>query len=198
MPNNTTPELSLGLAGLNIDAPHDLYIDTVIEAGAADRAARTDSPIGPVWIAWSTRGVTALSPLFEAKTFDDFLSIHRREAYEATNLSADLGSSLTLALDTGESADVAFDLSGLGSFQRLVLAACATIPVGQVRPYGWIATEIHNPGSVRAVGTALAKNPIPLLIPCHRVVKADGSVGNYAFGAETKHRLLVREGALLG
>jgi methylated-DNA-[protein]-cysteine S-methyltransferase len=198
MPNSPTPEISLALAQLKTDAPQDLYMDTVLEVGAADRAARTDSPIGPVWIAWSTRGVTALSPLFEAKTFDDFLAIHRREAYETTNMSPDLGSSVARALDSGESVDIAVDLSGLGSFQQTVLAACSKIPVGQVRPYGWIANEIHNPGSVRAVGTALAKNPVPLLVPCHRVVKADGSIGNYAFGAETKHQLLVREGALLG
>jgi O-6-methylguanine DNA methyltransferase len=89
------------------------------------------------------------------------------------------------------------DLSGVGVFQKQVLAACASIPKGEVRPYGWIASEIGNPGSVRAVGTALGRNPIPLVIPCHRVVRSDGAVGNYAFGAERKHDLLVREGALL-
>jgi O-6-methylguanine DNA methyltransferase len=197
MPHNTTTELSQALAALKTNAPCDLYKDTVLEVGAADRAARTDSPIGPVWVAWSTRGVTAVSPLFEAKKFDDFLALHRREAYETAHLSSDLGDSVANGLDTGDSVDIPVDLSGLGPFQQLVLSACTTIPVGQVRPYSWIAGEIHNPGSVRAVGTALAKNPIPLLIPCHRVVKADGSVGNYAFGPETKHQLLVREGALL-
>lgn len=198
MPNDTTPQLEQALAGLRVDPPSDLHERTVLTVGAADRAATIDSPIGPVWVAWSTRGVTALSPMFEASTFDEFRSIHRREAYEASTVSHELSDEISDALDTGDSSQVPVDMTGLGAFQQLVLAACSTIPVGEVRPYGWIAGEIHNPGSVRAVGTALAKNPIPLLVPCHRVVKADGSVGNYAFGAETKHRLLVREGALLG
>jgi O-6-methylguanine DNA methyltransferase len=110
----------------------------------------------------------------------------------------DLLEGVSDALETGDSSAVSIDMTGLGAFQKSVLEACATIPVGQVRPYGWIAAEIDNPGSVRAVGTALGHNPIPLIVPCHRVVRSDGSVGNYAFGPEMKHDLLVREGALLG
>jgi methylated-DNA-[protein]-cysteine S-methyltransferase len=186
------------LAELDATPPADLERDTVIGIGAADLAARTDSPIGPVWISWSTRGVTALSPLFSTSSFDDFLELHRRAAYEASALPSDLLDGVTTALDTGDARGVSVDMTGLGEFQRSVLGACGTIPVGQVRPYGWIASEIENPGSVRAVGTALGRNPIPLIVPCHRVVRSDGSVGNYAFGSELKHDLLVREGALLG
>lgn len=184
-------------ADLPIDPPEGLYRDTVLTVGAADRAATTDSPIGPVWVAWSPRGVTAISPLFATATIDDFVRLHRREAFETASLATEVGDAVTQALDTGDSRDVPIDLSGVASFQQRVLLACASIPKGEVRPYGWIADEINNPGSVRAVGTALGKNPIPLLIPCHRVVRSDGSVGNYAFGPELKHQLLVREGALL-
>lgn len=186
------------LGTLGSTPPANLERNTVVGVGAADLAARTDSPIGPVWVSWSTRGVTALSPLFETSTFDDFMELHRRVTYEAPRLPADLVDGVTSALDTGDSSEVPVDMTGLGEFQRSVLGACATIPVGQVRPYGWIAKEIDNPGSVRAVGTALGHNPIPLIVPCHRVVRSDGSVGNYAFGSELKHDLLVREGALLG
>jgi len=68
-----------------------------------------------------------------------------------------------------------------------------------VRPYSWIAREIGHPGAVRAAGSALAKNPVPLLIPCHRVVRSDGHIGNYSLGgARNKRRLLEVEGARPG
>jgi methylated-DNA-[protein]-cysteine S-methyltransferase len=190
-------DLERMLSALGSTPPPALERDTVVGVGAADLAARTDSPIGPVWIAWSTRGVTALSPIFETSTFDDFMELHRRAAYESSRMPSELSDGVAVALDTGDSTEVSVDMTGLGEFQRSVLGACATIPAGQVRPYGWIAQEIGNPGSVRAVGTALGRNPIPLIVPCHRVVRSDGSVGNYAFGPEMKHDLLVREGALL-
>ena len=78
-----------------------------------------------------------------------------------------------------------------------LLEACRRIESGSVRSYGWIADELENPGAVRAVGTALGHNPIPLLIPCHRVVRSDGSIGSYAFGSDMKHDLLLSEGAIL-
>ncbi|MBC5809858.1 MAG: methylated-DNA--[protein]-cysteine S-methyltransferase, partial [Candidatus Eremiobacteraeota bacterium] len=69
------------------------------------------------------------------------------------------------------------------------------IPRGQVRPYNWIAREIGRPKAVRAVGTALKKNPVPLLVPCHRVVRGDGTFGEYALGGPSnKIRLLKAEG----
>jgi O-6-methylguanine DNA methyltransferase len=90
------------------------------------------------------------------------------------------------------------DLSGLRPFQRRVLEKTAEIPRGEVRPYGWIAREIGAPGAVRAVGTALGRNPIPFIIPCHRVVRADGSLGEYSGGGPAvKLRVLAYEGAPL-
>lgn len=185
------------LRSLDVAPPVDLHRDTVLGVGAADSVSTTDSPIGPVWISWSTRGVTALSPMFATATIEEFFERHRREAYETQGIPSDLADVVTTAMDSLDATDVPIDMSGLAPFQRSVLSACATIPVGQVRPYGWIAGEIHNPGSVRAVGTALGHNPIPILVPCHRVVRSDGSVGQYAFGPDIKHDLLVREGALL-
>lgn len=193
--SNNTEDL---LRSLDVESPRDLHRDTVLSVGAADSVSTTDSPIGPVWISWSTRGVTALSPLFATATIDDFYDRHRREAYLVQTIPGDLADVVTDALESLDASDVPIDMSGLAPFQQSVLTACATIPVGQVRPYGWIAGEIHNPGSVRAVGTALGHNPIPILVPCHRVVRSDGSVGQYAFGPDIKHDLLVREGALLG
>ncbi|HET8632425.1 MAG TPA: methylated-DNA--[protein]-cysteine S-methyltransferase, partial [Thermomicrobiales bacterium] len=91
-------------------------------------------------------------------------------------------------------ADLEFDLRGLSEFERAVLLKALDIPRGQVRPYAWVAREIGRPGAVRAVGTALGHNPIPLLIPCHRVVRSDGRPGDYAFGGAAKRAVLAAEG----
>ncbi|HWQ70435.1 MAG TPA: methylated-DNA--[protein]-cysteine S-methyltransferase [Patescibacteria group bacterium] len=87
------------------------------------------------------------------------------------------------------------DLSHLTPFQRRVLQKVQTIPVGKVRSYRWVAKAIGAERAVRAVGTALARNPAPLLIPCHRVIRSDGRLGEYsAGGPSVKAKLLVFEG----
>jgi O-6-methylguanine DNA methyltransferase len=73
----------------------------------------------------------------------------------------------------------------------------ATIPRGETRPYGWIARQAGRPRAVRAAASALAANPVPLLIPCHRIVLADGVAGGYVFGTPRKEALLRLEGANL-
>lgn len=68
----------------------------------------------------------------------------------------------------------------LTSFEWEVLSATLKIPLGETRSYKWVARQISRPKAVRAVGQALRKNPFPLIIPCHRVVRSDGSLGGYA------------------
>ena len=96
--------------------------------------------------------------------------------------------------------DIPCDLSGLTPFQQQVLMATLEIPRGQILTYGDLAIKIGNPKSVRAVGQALGRNPIPIVIPCHRVIAANGSLGGYSGGGglETKAKLLQIEGALMG
>jgi O-6-methylguanine DNA methyltransferase len=82
----------------------------------------------------------------------------------------------------------------LTDFEWQVLQASLTIPLGETRSYQWIANKIGRPRAVRAVGSALRKNPYPLIIPCHRVVKSDGSLGAYAGKMDGKKaRLLAVE-----
>lgn len=95
---------------------------------------------------------------------------------------------------TGEKVRVPLDLEKSTPFQRRVLGVVGGIPRGEVRPYNWVAREAGSPGASRAVGSVMASNPVPLLIPCHRVVRNDGSTGNYAFGAQEKIQLLEGEG----
>ena len=185
------------LSDLDAPPPRDLERTTLITAGAADQVTTTDSVFGPLWISWSPIGVTGLSPLFACPTIDEFMDAHRRNAYAKDRLPNDLANQIDEALEHGTTPDFPVDLRGIATFQGAVLGACRTIETGTVRSYGWIADQMSNPGAVRAVGTALGNNPIPLLIPCHRVVRSDGSIGNYAFGPDMKHDLLVAEGAML-
>jgi O-6-methylguanine DNA methyltransferase len=89
--------------------------------------------------------------------------------------------------------DVPLDLAATPPFQRDVLRAAAAIPFGTVRSYAWVAERAGNARAVRAVGTALGRNPVPLLVPCHRVVRSDGALGGYIFGLPFKERLLALE-----
>lgn len=84
---------------------------------------------------------------------------------------------------------VPVDLSAAPDFQRRVLEAARHIPFGEARPYAWVAERIGHPRAVRAVGTALGKNPVPLIVPCHRVWRSDGGLGGYLFGGAVKRRL---------
>lgn len=83
-------------------------------------------------------------------------------------------------------------------FYQKVWTACASIPRGETRTYGWIAKQIGKPNAARAVGHALGANPFAPTIPCHRVLRSDGQMGGYSGngGIKTKIRLLKKEGAL--
>jgi len=82
------------------------------------------------------------------------------------------------------------DLSGLTPFQTQVLAACSTIPYGQTRSYRWLAERAASPRASRAAGQVMARNPLPIIIPCHRVVGANGSLTGFGGGLDLKQRLL--------
>ncbi|MXW89512.1 MAG: MGMT family protein [Acidimicrobiaceae bacterium] len=100
------------------------------------------------------------------------------------------------ALATGRT-DVPVDLSSRSEFHQEVLRATARIPRGEVRTYGELAEIVGRPRAARAVGTAMARNPVPLLVPCHRVVPSSGGVGNYGYRPELKAKLLAGEGVVL-
>lgn len=93
---------------------------------------------------------------------------------------------------------VPVDLSGVAPFQRAVLDVTAGIPMGEVRSYRDVASGVGNDRAVRACGTALGRNPVPLIVPCHRVVRSDGSIGQYAGGTSLKQQLLLLEREMPG
>ena len=97
--------------------------------------------------------------------------------------------------DLAALARVRTDLSGWGTpFQQRVWAALGTIPVGQTWSYRQLAEAVGDPGASRAVGSANGANPVSIVVPCHRVVRADGGLGGYAAGVERKAWLLAHEG----
>jgi len=92
------------------------------------------------------------------------------------------------------SLNLALHLSGLEAFSRRILRACAQIPYGQTRSYGEVAAMAGAPRASRAAGQALARNPLPIFVPCHRVIGADGKLVGFGAGLDMKRRLLALEG----
>jgi methylated-DNA-[protein]-cysteine S-methyltransferase len=94
--------------------------------------------------------------------------------------------------------DIPLDWSLTSPFQQTVLRATFAIPFGQTRTYGEIAAEAGSPGAARAAGTALGRNPMPVVVPCHRILRGGGGLGGYTGGLDRKRLLLGVEGAAVG
>jgi len=189
-----TDMITAQLAALARPAPNALLGAVLIGTDLADEYTLIEGPIGSAYVAWNARGFTAFVPTEAVGSRDDFEARHPRDASFVDSPPDRLAMHLARTIETGRLGRLPIDLSSIGDFQRKVLEKCAEIPPGEIRPYGWIAREIGNPGAVRAVGTALGRNPVPVLIPCHRVVRTDGRIGNYAYGSPMKRSLLKHEG----
>ena len=178
-------------------APETLLPAVLRRVGLADTYWRLESPVGPVFIAHSKAGISMVTRAKSGADFEKaFRRRHGRAVYPEKTVAPARVRALVRNLKGEGRKDLRFDLRGLSEFERAVLMKALEIPSGEVRPYSWIAKEIGHPGAVRATGSALAKNPVPLLIPCHRVVRSDGHIGKYSLGgARNKRTLLEVEGA---
>jgi O-6-methylguanine DNA methyltransferase len=164
--------------------------------GLVDAYAPIETAIGRVWVAFRGDAVTAVRRPVSARAFAaDFRREFGRPARAAAELPARLAARLRRAFAGSGARGLRFDLSGLSEFERAVLRKALEVPSGEVRSYAWVAREIGRPAAVRAVGSALGRNPIPILIPCHRIVRSDGALSDYIFGPAAKRALLAREGA---
>jgi methylated-DNA-[protein]-cysteine S-methyltransferase len=155
------------------------------------------TPVGSLWVAWeSDRAVMSLLATDEAS----FVERCENELGEVPAREESLSGTMAAAISSriSDDAPLLFDLDGRTAFQRAVLDAVAAIPRGQVRTYGEIALAVGRPGAARAVGEVMRTNRLPVLIPCHRVVRAGGDVGNYTPEPSLKRALLVAEGAFVG
>ncbi|MFZ5827221.1 MAG: methylated-DNA--[protein]-cysteine S-methyltransferase [Bacillota bacterium] len=156
-----------------------------------------ESVLGPIHVAWIAQGIACLAVGEESD--EAFVARCRASTGAAPARSDERQGDLAAALQgwlAGEVYQGPIDLTGLSPFAQGVLAACRAIPRGEVRTYAELAAAVGKPGAARAVGTVMRRNPVPLLIPCHRVVRGDGVIGNYSMGGPAvKERLLRLEGA---
>lgn len=163
--------------------------------------ALRDSPIGPLMVAVSDHGVVAIEFGTDEEAFvAELQARHDVPAFRSMDrVSGAMSQILQYLAGDRRSFDLSVDLSNSTDFQRKVLEAAIAVPPGYVATYGEIAARIGKPQSSRAVGQALSHNPIPIVVPCHRVVAADGSLTGYsgAGGIETKAHLLRLEGATI-
>lgn len=174
-------------------APHTLLPGVLARLG--DVYTVLDTQIGALFIAYNQLGISAVMRADDVAACEEAFRVRfGRAIHRAVEPPAALLAAIKARLQ-GASANLRFDLRGLSEFERAVLLKALEIPAGEVRPYSWIAREIGRPKAVRAVGSALGDNPVPLLIPCHRVVRSDGRIGDYIFGSETKRAVLEAEGA---
>ena len=183
-----------GLGG--VKAPAGFAERVLASAGVADSYAVFETVLGRVYVAWNSLGVSAAMRASSTSEFEEWFRREIGRGLVAVQPPASLASRIQDQLDGKRR--MKFDLRGLTPFSQAVLQKTLTIPRGQVRPYGWVAREIGHPAAVRAVGTALANNPIPYFIPCHRVIRSDGVIGNYGGGGpEAKKSILNLEGVQL-
>jgi len=156
------------------------------------------SPLGPLWVAIGPKGVTTIHYGLEPSESE----LRRLVRVYGPGVVPDHRRSSRLARELEQyfngkrrEFDIEVDLSGLTPFQTKVLAATAKIPFGAVSTYQAVARRAGNEKASRAAGGALNQNPIPIVVPCHRVVGSNGSLVGYAGGLDTKRRLLAIEGA---
>jgi O-6-methylguanine DNA methyltransferase len=178
------------------EAPEGFGRRVLSAVGLTDAWTEVEGPIGPLVVAWGPAGITAVE---RAGDPDGFETAYRLRTGRSVVRVGDMPDRLAREVDRRlhgvRTGGPPIDLGGLTEFEQAVLRKTMEIPYGEVRPYSWVAREIARPRAVRAVGSALANNPVPFVIPCHRVVRADGHIGQYgAGGPEAKRAVLGVEG----
>jgi methylated-DNA-[protein]-cysteine S-methyltransferase len=166
----------------------------------AARYGTMDSPLGVLLIAVTDQGVCEID-FGRNRTMDEFRDRMTERGFDLVHNQAAIQPVVDQLSEYFQGRrntfDVPVDYSHLSPFARQVLQATASVPSGGIATYSEIAKQIGNPGATRAVGNALGRNPVPIILPCHRVVPADHSIGNYTGGVDIKVKLLSLEGALL-
>jgi methylated-DNA-[protein]-cysteine S-methyltransferase len=177
------------------------FVRRATHEGLVDVAyTHVDSPLGPLLVAGTERGLVRLSYVDFRDEEDVLASLAQKVSPRVLEAPARLDS-VRRELDEyfegrRSSFDLDIDWQLMGDFQRRVLGATAAIPFGSHASYGQVAERAGNPRAYRAAGTALGRNPMPIVIPCHRVWAAGGKLGGYTGGLERKRALLELEGAL--
>lgn len=173
------------LAGLRRPAPPGTEASVRLGTGLIPGYKVYEAPVGEVAVVFSTEGVSSVRLVAEL----DPMAVEANPPRAWAKL-------IPRALESGRPGDLPLDLRPVTPFRRRVLTQATAIPRGEVRSYGWLAHHVGKPGAARAVGSAMATNPVPLIVPCHRVVRSDGHIGAYSLGGpHNKWILLESEGA---
>lgn len=189
----TPPEPSCDLAKKVVE--HIAQIRTKVR-GTPISLTSVDSPIGRLYVGFKDSriafiGIDRGEPV---EKIAEQIERRLRRTVVTSEPPRWLRETIAAFFKTWKLDDEHVDLSDLTPFEQAALKAAAQIPPGEVRSYTWVAQEIGHPKAARAVGQAMARNPIPLLFPCHRVVDSAGNLHNYGYGIEMKALLLKMEG----
>jgi methylated-DNA-[protein]-cysteine S-methyltransferase len=178
---------------------HDRLVRDAEKAGLLDVAYRTiDTPVGTLLLAATTQGLVRVA--YEREDHEQVLGhlardISPRILHAPARLDAAAKEIDEYFARRRTAFDLPLDFSLAHGFRRTVLTHLPRIGYGQTASYAAIASAAGNPKAVRAVGTACATNPLPVVVPCHRVVRRDGSIGQYVGGVDAKKALLTLEAA---
>ncbi|MBC8483680.1 MAG: MGMT family protein, partial [Actinobacteria bacterium] len=156
-----------------------------VDGKPVDQIAKIAGPVGGLWVAYNDQGISGAS-FANLTTFARFREEHpyrtAGQPAAAEPIPHHLSESADHPSTPGNASDLAFPRRGPPPSHRPVGEGGLAPPAGETRTYADLARSIRRPNAVRAVGTALGARPIPVLIPCHRVLRSDGSLGGYAFG----------------
>ena len=194
---NVTPSHSREAQALP-DGLDRRFRDAAVAEGLVDAAYDLlDSPVGTLLVAATDRGVCRISYFFE----DAPETLARDFGLRVLRASRPV-EELRRQLDEyfehkREEFDLPLDLSAAAPFHREVLTELARVPYGETTTYGSLAAKVGRPRAARAIGLAMNRNPIPIVLPCHRVLGSSGSLTGYAGGLDKKELLLRLEGAIL-
>jgi len=182
-----------------IERLHERLAGAAGDAGLLDVAYRTvDTPVGPLLLAATDAGLVRVAYAREdhERVLADLAArISPRVLRAPARLDAAARELDDYFAGRRRAFDLPLDLRLARGFRRSVLTHLPEIDYGSTASYATLAAAAGSPRAVRAVGTACATNPLPVVVPCHRVVRSDGALGQYIGGTEAKHALLVLEGA---
>lgn len=171
-----------------------------VPGGRVARVGHLPSPLGTLLVAVSDRGLCEIGFADHEDDEQFHHNLRQRGFRTVTDEGVPANVITQLSEYFGRERDrfeVPLDLFGVTPFTKAVLEATSEIPFGRLGTYRSVAEKIGQPSATRAVGNALGRNPIPIVIPCHRVVRSDSSLGGYTGGLRIKERLLQIEGVLI-
>lgn len=190
--HDVTQLVSAVKAACSIAPPRNLR--EVVKEKCADTLGSLETKDGLVWVAFSSSGVRMIHRGGSEADLRTAYADRYARPLERGNVPERLEKEVQAALEGAGASEKVVDFREMSELESQVLRVLAKIPRGEVRTYSWVAQQVGRPKAVRAVGSICAKNVVPFVIPCHRVVPSTGGVGEYAFGSAVKRELLAREG----